>query len=50
MAKFRYLGMTVTNQHHIYEEIMSRLNSGIVYHHSVDIVFSAHLLFENFKV
>jgi hypothetical protein len=32
-AQFKYLGMTITNQHLIQEEIMRRLNSGNAYYH-----------------
>jgi hypothetical protein len=34
-AKFKYLGMTLTSQNDIHDEIKSRLNSGIVCYHSV---------------
>jgi hypothetical protein len=35
VAQFRYLGMTVTNQNLIEEEIKRRLNFGIACYHSV---------------
>jgi biotin operon repressor len=35
VSQFRYFGMTVTAQILIHEEIKRRLNSGSVYHHSV---------------
>jgi ribosomal protein S2 len=35
VAKFRYLGMTTTNQNLIQEEIKRRLNSGNACYHSV---------------
>jgi hypothetical protein len=43
LAKFRHLGMTVTNKNLICEEIKSRLNSGNVCYHSGQklIVFSS---------
>jgi hypothetical protein len=41
VAKFRYLGMTITNQNPILEEIKRRLNSGNAYYHSMEpFVFS----------
>jgi len=35
MAKFKHLGITVTNQNYIHEEIKNRLNLGIGCYHSV---------------
>jgi hypothetical protein len=34
LAKFTYLGMTLTNQNGIHDEIKSRLNSGNACYHS----------------
>jgi hypothetical protein len=47
MSQFKYLGMIVTNQNAIQEEIKRRLNSGNACYHSVQ---SSHLLLKNLKV
>jgi hypothetical protein len=50
VAKFRYLGTTLTVQNHMHEEIKSRLNSGNACYHSVQSLLSSHLLSRNIKV
>jgi hypothetical protein len=49
MAQFRYLGMTVTNQNFIQEEITRRLYSGNGCYHSAQNLLSIHLLSKNTK-
>jgi hypothetical protein len=44
MAQFKYLGMTVTNQNLIQEEIKKKFNLGNAYYHSVQNLLSSHLL------
>jgi hypothetical protein len=39
VAKFIYLGMTLTTQNNIHDEIKSRLNSGNASYYSVQIFF-----------
>jgi hypothetical protein len=50
MSQFKYLGMTVTNQNLIQEEIKRRLNSGNACYHSVQNLLSSSLLTKNVKV
>jgi hypothetical protein len=49
-SQFKYLGMTVTNQNLILEEIKRRLNSGNGCYHSVQNLLSSRLLSKNVKV
>jgi hypothetical protein len=44
MEKFEYLGMTVTTQNWIHEEINSRLNSGNTSYNSVQNLLSAFVI------
>jgi hypothetical protein len=50
MAKFKYLGTTLTDQNGMHEEIKSRLNLGNACYHSVQSLPSSCLLSRNFKV
>jgi hypothetical protein len=50
VAAFTYLGMTLTNQNSIHEEIKSRLNLGNVCYHTVQNLLSFTLLSKNVKI
>jgi hypothetical protein len=50
VAKFRFLGTTLTDQNYMHEEINSRLNLGNACYHSVQSLLSYGLLSRNLKV
>jgi hypothetical protein len=50
VSQFKYLGMTVTNQNLIQQEIKGRLNSGNACYHSMQNVLSSCLLSKNVKI
>jgi hypothetical protein len=48
VAKFKYLGMTLTNHNDIHDEIRNRLNSGNAWYHSVQNLLSSCLILKMF--
>jgi hypothetical protein len=50
VAKFKFLGTTLTDQYCVQDEIKCRLNSGNACYHSVRSLLSSRLLYRNVKV